>query len=485
MKTNITKNKLAITAPLVLFFAMFCLFMIIAMIYPSPQTIKTFILIIGLIFCIFAKEEHLIYLSCVSVFFPFHLRYFGTITNGILCMTSFVLFVRYSFTKTTILSKKYIYNSYFFLPSLMIFLCYFISLLPAFFQKTAFSSYHFVFLEGLFSILLFGNILNSFLTSKERLINVLTILLIMLIFNLLFGIITLVKPSFVIVPGYFQSGAVVTDTETIKGGAIRLSGLNFQWEGYAEYLMMATIVFAGLLMNLKMNTRRKIFLVICLIVCTAELLLCNTRGAVVCTVFGCGLLLLTNTEFSFMKKTLYTFLLCLTMVIAIFFASATGYLRLKERFGTFSAMEKTTYGYMPKARAGAWVPALDKITKDNFLGSGPSLYPYTFYPPEKLKGISWPHNLTLIILATTGLYGFFSYLFLLIRSGFIFKKSKTIKEPFCRAFFYSAGFSILVFIVESQKFDGFLRQTDSIFYFIWLWIAIFFSAQNFIYSYDA
>jgi O-antigen ligase len=458
-------------------FAIYLVFLslvVVSILNPAPTTIKGFVGFVGLIACFLLKQEQIIYLTTFSLFFAYQLRYFSTIPNGAIFVMLLILFIKSIIERRSVINLALVFKNPFFLPSIFILLCYLISIIKPFSSHSNGLELHIEMIKGLLCVFTYCWILIGFIESKQRLINMGLILLIMLVGNLAFGLITLVKPDFVILPGYLESGSMIGES----AAEFRVAGLTFKWEAYAEYLMMAVIFIASFLMRYKMTTKHKIMSALLLLLTAFELLLTNTRGPIVVVCLGLSILIFFNKRINLIKKIL--FLLTVTILIAgsLFVADKTGLLRISERFETFAHISQTKYGPIPAARYDAWVPAIDRIVKDKCLGVGPSYYPFTGYFSKLSSGPLWPHNSVLMILATIGFYGLIAYFFLFTRMWSSYKRSAGFTDEFTRVFSQSLGLAIFMLMIDSLKFDGFLRQPDSYFYFVWLVFALFFCIQN-------
>jgi len=448
----------------------FCIVSVLFLINPSPVTIKGILLYVGLIFFLFAKEKYLIYISMFMVLCPVHLRYVGTTSNGIILILALILLFRSLVSQKSILSFKRITTNPFFIPGLLILCSYFISWIWAFLEHYKGMSYHTEFLISMFCVFILSNIIIGFVDSKAHLLGIQNILLVILIVNLLFAIATLIKPElkFILLS---TSGSVITGGEDL-----RLGGLTFRWEAFAEYLMMSVVFFTCMLTKGK-DIKYKYLLLTLLFVVVIELFLTNTRGAVVTSLLGIVFIILFFTKFNPIRKTAIMVGISFLVLAGAYIADSTGFLNLKERFQTFENTVETKYGSMPEARAGTWVPSLDQIVDDSFMGHGPSFHPLSGYEGGFGK-MPWPHNLTLIILVTVGIYGLIAYCFLFFRFLISIIKITKITDKYSAIFYKSLWIALLMFFVDAQKFDGALRQSTSYFYFIWMIVALLFTSYN-------
>ena len=448
----------------------FCIVSVLFLINPSPVTVKGILLYIGLIFFLFAKENYLIYVSIFMILFPAHLKYLGTTSNGIILILVLILVFRSLAIQKSTVSFKRITANPFFIPGLLILCSYFISWMWAILAHYKGMSYHTEFLISMFCVFIMSNIIIGFVDSKARLLGIQNILLVILIVNLLFAIATLIKPGlkFILLS---TSGSVITGSEDL-----RLGGLTFRWEGFAEYLMMSVVFFTCMLTKAK-DITYKYLIMILLFVVVIELFLTNTRGAVVTSLLGIIFIILFFTKFNPIRKTAIMIGISFFILAGAYIADSTGFLNLKERFQSFENTVETKYGSMPEARAGTWVPSMDQIVNDNFMGHGPSFYPLSGYEGGFGK-MPWPHNLTLIILVTVGIYGFIAYCFLFLRFFISIIKIPKITDKYLAIFYKSLWIALFMFFVDAQKFDGALRQATSYFYFIWMIVALLFTSYN-------
>lgn len=460
-------------------FLILTIFICLCFINPGAQTIKTLLLYSLLLVFMSVKQEYIIYITCFTLYFSYYLRYLGSTTNGIICISVFTLLLRSVIEKQSIISMKLIKKNPFILPSFILLICYLISFARVY--KSTSSSlveYHFTFISGIIFVFIFSYLIIGFVNTKERIIALLQILIAMLVLNLLFGLITLIFPSFTLLSGYLESKTLEVGVGSDK--AIRLGGITFHYEAYAEYLMMAIVFGTALLMKIKLQFNKLFFCLILLLLCSIELLLTNTRGALITVLIGILLPIVFNKNSSLGKKIYILLVVVICGISVTFIAEITGMLKIVERFSSFGGSDSNAMSV--SNRDIVWARAIAKIMQDKYLGSGPSFYPSTTYvlkfddPTLPL----WPHNLFLLIIATIGIYGLIAYLFLFIKMIVLWVKVKNIADNYVKYFYYSLGIALLMFLIDAQKYDGFLRETVSYFYFMWFLIAFFFSANNFI-----
>ncbi len=480
MKTSLvnsdnTKNIFIFIALLV-----FALFIAQAIINPQPKTVKAALLCILLAFCLVAKQDYLVYLVILLLFFTASLNPIYNTSNGVIIAAVIILFVRSQIQKYSVISLKKIVNNSFFKPSCFIFFAYFISWLRAYFNKSPGMDSHTGLFFGTGCALLMGNMLTGFIQDKKRFFNVHNIFLIALLLNLTFGILTLFNKEITLIPQVVKSGSVFVGSGT--DFAFRLGGFSFYWEAYAEYLMMMFVIISGMIMVLAPTIKSrllKISLYLLLLIILFELFLTNTRVAVL--VAGLGFLIINFIYLPFRlgKRIFIGVVLILAVAVILFIAQQTGYFSLFKRFTTFSNISRTEYGYLPQGRAGVWSAVLRHISKEGLMGSGPSFMPLTRY--EKGHGtLVWPHNIILIILSTVGIIGFCAFAFLFLKFTQLYKKIPSIKDFYIKNLYAFLWLALLLFLIDEMKFDGFLRHPDSYSYFIWSITAFMFSGENFI-----
>lgn len=459
-----------------IFLSVILMLIIASLFFPGQQIIKAIALLTAFGMFFFMKQEYLVYFMVFALFFSFPIRYFGNMTNAIILMALFVLIIKHVSEKEKVLNMELVKRNPFLICSIILLVCYLISLVIAL-DKNLPIGPHADFMLGICCMFLFGCTLIAFVDSRIKLRRVGKVLLIVLMLNLLFGIITLIDLDFVLISYYFESKSFIGGFG--ENRALRLAGLNFRLESYGEYLMVAIIGLFGVITNFNMKKRYKGLLGMLLIIAAFQLLLNNTRGSIISTMVGILIMVLINRKRSFMKKMAVVAAAASIFFVSLLAAEMTGYLRIKERLSTLTEVEQTKYGNLPKARAKAWVPSIDKVVKDGFIGSGPSLYPYTQYALNEGE-LVWPHNIILLILATVGIYGLCAYLYLYYKMIKTSLKISKIYNENVKWFFYSLAVAIIALTIDSMKYDGFLRKPSPFFYFIWLILILFMCAGNFV-----
>jgi len=445
---------------------------------PNPLTLKGLLLITCLTILLLQKQEHIVYISTFLIFFSIHLRYFSTSSNALIIALILMLLIKFIVEHRSVISWKAIHSNPVFLPILTILLVYIYSFLTVTVRNTSGLEYHLSMFITMICVLTFTLLLIGFITKTKRLKGILTVLMLLLLSNLIYSLSVFAFPGlgeFSQILGLSTSGSLMVGTGIDE--ALRLGGLTFFWEAYAEFLMMTVVFLTPLIINLKLMPKHRFFLIAVFLVSIIELLLTNTRGAIVLACLGGAIALIFVAELELMKKIKVLVIAIMIIFTAMFIASLSGKVKLYERFSDFTEIEHTRYGNLPKERAMVWVATLDHIVDNKFAGVGPSFYPLTRYPGAN-GHLEWPHNIILLIVATVGIPGLICYTFLLLRFIGLHKYIKKIKNSDIKTIYFGLWIALIVFFVEQMKFDGILRTPKPYVYFIWVLIALMFSAHN-------
>jgi O-antigen ligase len=457
----------------------FCILLTFFFINPTPVILKSLLLYSGVILFFFIKQKVLIYISMFLVLFPVSLGPLGSTSNGIILMLAFILFVRIAFGQKSIVSFQRILSNPSFIPGLLILFSYLISWVMAFVSNHDGMDYHTKYFISILCAFIFFNIIIGFLDSRSRLLEIQHFLLFFLLINVVFAYILFVFPTIKLdIPflGAFDTGTGIKGEGLTK--AFRLGGITFSVEAFSEYVMMSVVFLTSIIaLHDQLKVKQKFFITGLLITTVVALLLTNTRGAIFCSLIGVGFIIIFFTHFNPIKKTLMVFGVSIIFLTGGFIVTSLDSFHILERSKDLTSFVETDYGLLPKGRAGTWIPAIDQIIDDRFMGNGPAFFPLTGY--EGAFGtIPWPHNILLIIIGTVGIYGLIAYLFLFIKFLISLRMIAKITDAYCRWFYKSLWVALLMFFIDAQKYDGALRQPSSYFYFMWMLFAIFFSYSN-------
>lgn len=443
---------------------------------PDPK-LRKLILICGvLLFFFLAPQRFLLFPVLLLAYFPRPLPSISGVlntTNGLILVLCSMLFIRAVIERKSIISFERMSKNPFFLPSLCIWFSYGLAWLLAYGSHSGGMAIHNEYLLGLTYALILGNIITGFVKDNTTFRYIQVLFLIILAMNLFFGLVFFFKPGLVLVPN------IIEDRSVIASDAFRLGGLTFAWEAYAEYLMMSLIIILGLLANKVYRTKKSIHLslLFVLLLVIIELLLTNTRGAIALTLVGVCLVFLFFTQLPLHKKVALILGSFLIVSIALVIAVQTNQLSLVDRMSSFDELQYTEYGYIPADRAGVWLPVIRHLFDNGLMGGSPSYIPLTHWGGSGNLS-HWPHNLILLILTTVGIVGLVAYGILMFRILLMKKTIARLQNYEQRIFFLMLWIALLLFFIDTMKFDGFLRITNNYFYHAWIIFSFFFSAAN-------
>jgi O-antigen ligase len=244
----------------------------------------------------------------------------------------------------------------------------------------------------------------------------------------------------------------------------------------AELLVIHILLTAYLLVHVRTATKRYLlYLLISLNL--ACLLATGNRGGFLVLIGGAGLFLYMFRSQLGLKRTLTlsisgSFLLVLMSVVIISFTDyGVMYTRLQA-----TEIE----GGMPDTRANTWANVLSKIPEKPLLGHGPRLRlqdDYSIRYPGH-EAITYPHNLYLFLLYTTGVFGlavyflFFGWMIVRIRRG----ARNLDNDPFMQGLVKLGWLLMLIFLIDQMKVE-FLRYAyvdywHYIFSIFAIWLAL-------------
>lgn len=461
------------TSPLLKYLFALPLIILLAQVSTTPSTKVIFLiaLFVAVGAAMIVPQRLLLLPVLFITYFHHSMPFFYNTTNCIILFLLTTLFIRAVGEKHSIISLRIILKNPFFLPSLCIWTSYFISWLIARFSGANNMREHSEFFFGITCSLLLANTLIGYIQKKKNIQELQLFSLGILLLNLFFGMLFLFKPGLVLIPG------IIEDRSVFANESLRLSGLTFFWESYAEYLMMAAVVLVGLYTNQVFKNNRPLHYLIILVLSLTffELLLTNTRASLVLALAGSIAVLFFATQ----RPVLYKIQLFATLVFlgggSLLVVQQTGQLNFIDRMQTFQDLTLTEYGYIPTDRAEAWVPVMHYVVKEGHITGGhPAFGPFF----DEGRFTRWPHNLLLLVVATIGIFGLAAYTFLLVRAFALWKRFNQIPEIHHQILFKLLWISLVLFLIESFKYDGFLRVTNNYFYHIWIIIAILFSSMN-------
>lgn len=443
---------------------------------PEPRLRKLILIFCVLPFFLVAKQRLLLFPVLLLIYFPRSMPSVPGVlnsTNGIILVLCSVLFLRSIVEKHSIVSFERMIKNPFFMPSFCIWGSYVLAWLIAYGSNSGGMDIHTEYLYGLTYAMILGNIITGFVKDNASFRYVQLLFLLVLALNLFFGLVFYFKPGLVLIPN------IIEDRSVIASDAFRLGGLTFAWEAYAEYLMMSLIIVLGLLSNKVFKADRRVHfgLLALLLLVIVELLLTNTRGAIALTLLGVIIVFLFFTRLPFQKKLALILGSFLIVAVALVIALQTDQLSLVDRMSSFDEMQATEYGYIPADRAGVWLPVIKYLFEEGIMGGSPSYIPLTHWGGSG-NLTHWPHNLILLILSTVGLVGLVGFGILVFRIVLMKRTIDMISNYEQYTFYTMLWIALLLFFIDTMKFDGFLRITNSYFYHTWITFAFFFSAAN-------
>lgn len=441
---------------------------------PDKKILKLAAAISFSAFMFTVKQKYLILFVAILLYFPKGVPVLDNTSNLLILFLTLTLAIRSIIEKDTTVSSSSITSNPFFLPSVCIWCSYLVALILSFGNSPGEIKAHTEYFIGLTCALLFALILIGYIRDQKSLQSIQLLMLLILVLNLFFGMLFFFFPGLTIIP------RIIEDQSVLASSVNRIGGLTFAWEEYAEYLMMAVVILVGVWSNKAYGKFKfaNLTLLLILLLAIIELLLTNTRAAIILAAFGTTAVLFFFTEVRISNKIVICGAFCLVALLSSFLAQESGGFSLADRIQRLSNIESTEFGYMPTDRARVWLPALEHLSEYGIKGYGPSMYPLTIW--AKNPGVlRWPHNLILLILITVGLVGLLAYLFMFTRLLLLKKHLATIEDKNIKIFYNLLWLALLLFFIDTMKFDGFLRATSNYFYHCFMLIGILFSAANF------
>lgn len=301
-----------------------------------------------------------------------------------------------------------------------------------------------------------------------------------LLMNLCFSFLFILFPEIDNIRAHMLSLQEFTDEEVS-----RLQGLSFRGEAYGEYLMLCALWLFAMLVRSQFNKGRTALWLVTAATVSA-LIMTRSRGATMVFIAGAVFVLLTSRSVHLWKKTVaITGIILVFTVTLLVLKTYSGEVTLLDRFYEFSDTSKNI-GYVPETRFYTWAPSINSAKLNHYMGVGPSFAPYISdefnwqdIVADQASGdiMTWPHNITLLVLCTIGIYGLISYVFLLCRA--INQRSKFSKlDPYLRNCYSGFMLCLICLVIEGQKFDGILRYPSSSLFLAFILIALIFTSEN-------
>jgi hypothetical protein len=437
-------------------------------------------LLIGyVILLLSASIEFIVY--CLVVFCFLDVPMFSlytTSTNLIILISVLILFLRGLISEKNLISLDSIKRNRMTLPLLCIIGSYALSL--AFVRKGWAS--HLILLQGIICASFLVWMIIGTIREERQIIIINKIMLAALIGNLCFSCLFLLFPQIDSIRAIFFSMGVFESGE----GASRLQGLSFRGEAYGEYLMICGLWLFAMLLKGQFKGGRSGAFVWLITFCTiVALILTRLRGANAVFLLLVLFSVVASTSIPASKKIVtfsaIAFVFAVTLVVL---SASKDSVTLLDRFSEFLD-EDQNIGYVPQTRYYTWMPSFQMAKRNWFMGIGPSFVPYNtadawkdLVADEASGEVTvWPHNITLMVLCTVGIYGLVSYLFLVSRAIQL-RKVFNEMDPFLKSTYSSYLLSFVGFLIEGQKFDGALRNPGTNFFFIWILIALLFTCES-------
>jgi O-antigen ligase len=421
----------------------------------------------------YLKDEQIIYVLIFMSMMNVPIRQFYTSSTNILILIALlVLFVRYFFRESTGMLYERIKNNSVTLPLILVICSYTVSLL---FAKMGFSDHFEMYQSIIFASVLVWMIIGN-IREKSQIMAINNVMLAVLLINLVFSFFFILYPEIDAIRAHYLSMPIFEDES-----ASRLQGLSFRGEAYGEYLMICALWLFTMLIRGQLKKGRAFFWLLTLAT-VSMMIMTRLRGANAVFFIGAILVLLTSGSVQVWKKTAALTAIVLVFTVTLFaLKTYSNEPTLLDRYHEFSDTGRNV-GNIPETRYYTWVPSLEFARSNQYLGAGPSYAPYITKESSWRKIVAgdemtWPHNITLTILSTVGIYGLISYMFLAYRTIRL-RKVYTNLEQYLKNCYSAYLICFIMFLIEAQKFDGFLRHPDSSFYLIFILIAVLFSCEN-------
>lgn len=422
----------------------------------------------------FIPIKYIIYFLIGACFLNIPISSFYTSsTNIFIILSAVIILARLAFTARNGISFELIKRNSGTMPLVFIILSYAFSL---FFVRKGWSDHLYLYSSVLCASVMILMIVGS-IREKADIVFINKILFGLLIANLFFSLL------FILFPQIDAMRARLFSLYALGGeGASRLQGLSFRGEAYGEYLMMCALWLVIMLSTAQFK-RWKWTLWLITVVVIVALTLTRLRGAFAVFLMGIFLFLITSKSIGFHKKLCVLGAIVLVLGATLYVLTTfTDRITILDRLSVFLE-EGQRVGYIPMTRYRTWVPSFHFAKSNSFMGVGPSIRPYLASTEDVIADgfrgnvVVWPHNVTLLILCTVGIYGLMSYLFLLHRTLRLRKVLQKLESDL-RCYYSSYLFCFLMFLIEAQKYDGVLRQSGSSLYLISIVIGLLFTCEN-------
>ncbi len=354
------------------------------------------------------------------------------------------------------------------LPIILMVLSYILSLynLPMDPDSRKFAYLH---TSNFFATVLFFYLLVNLINDEEKLEKTVKLMMVSLALIVVFAFIELLFPGRTIIPGWLGTRHRI---QLVMRG-IRVGGPFRDYELLSEYAAInIPIVFFMIIRARRLLTR--IIFTVLLMLTMFMLLTTATRGGLISLIAGLiYMIVLSGRDFGYVKTVATSVaVVAALIVIQLLVQQYTVAGSLFDRLvGTTVAK-----GFIPDTRYDAWGISLERAMEHPLIGHGPAW--------DFSKGIYskvWPHSIYLYYMNITGIFGLFTFLFILyrlMRATLMGLKQSLSKAPFAEAFMKILHISLVIFILDEIKID-YLRNIHYS-YFVWLLFGIIMATRNII-----
>jgi len=401
------------------------------------------------------------------IIYPFPFGISAGNSTFVFVVVVFIIFlIRVSARKSTLRFDKQ-----FNLPIILMVMSYIISFYNIE-KSSAFIGFALTYTLNFFAGILFFYMAVNFVTDEKKLYTTVRISMITCALIIFFTLFELLFPGKVLVPGWLYTTSrelqlVMKDIRT--GGAFRDYELN------AEFFAMNVPIILFMIIRARRLLTRSVFTFL-LVADIVMLFTTMTRGAFISLTIGMVYMAyLSRRDLSFTRLVMLG-----SAFTAFAFIIDTFVTRYTVSGSLFGRMIATTFesGVIPDTRVEAWRIAFRRWLEHPFIGHGPG---WDFSKGIGVRG--WPHNIYLYYLNITGVFGLFTFVFLLMRlvqASFIGFRSSLVRDSFPEALMKVLHVSLVIFIIDQIKID-YLRSTIYM-YFVWFFFGMIAATRNIIRS---
>ena len=326
-------------------------------------------------------------------------------------------------------------------------------------------------LNSFVAILFFYMIIN-FVSDEEKLLTTVRISMITCALVITFNLFEILFPGRAIIPGWLFTEQ--RDLQLVMKD-VRMKGAFHDYELNAEFFAMNAPIIILMSLRARRLLTRSLFTIL-LIADIVMLFTTITRGAFISLIIGLAYMAyVSRRDLNFAR-----FVMIAGAFVALVFIIDTFIAQYTVSGSLFGRMAKTTLekGFIPDTRTTAWEGALRRGLEHPFIGHGPG-WDFT----KGLETAFWPHNVYLFYFNITGLFGLFTFIFLLVRllqASSLGLRCSLVRDSFPEALMKVLHVSLVIFIVDQIKVD-YLRNIVYI-YFVWFMFGMIAATQNIIRS---